>query len=161
MTRSMQSLPEARKERLVTEKLADELLVYDLERDKAHCLNQTAAMVWEHCDGRTTVEAMARILEKKFDAPATDEVVLLALDQLRKAQLIDHTNVETSARASSGMSRREVIKRIGIAASVALPVVTSIVAPKAVQAATCLPSGSACTTSAQCCSGICSGSVCA
>ena len=161
MTRSMQSLPEARKERLVTEKLADELLVYDLERDKAHCLNQTAAMVWEHCDGRTTVEAMARILEQKFDASATDEIVLLALDQLRKARLIDQKYIEAGSRASSGMSRREVMKRIGIAASVALPVVSSIVAPKAVQAATCLPSGSACTTSAQCCSGVCSGSVCA
>src|SRR5207302_9341317 len=37
--------PTAREEALVVEDLADETLVYDLDRDKAHSLNATAAAV--------------------------------------------------------------------------------------------------------------------
>ncbi|HJZ82776.1 MAG TPA: PqqD family peptide modification chaperone [Pyrinomonadaceae bacterium] len=47
-------LPRARSENLVIRELDDETLVYDMERDEAHCLNQTAALVWQRCDGRTT-----------------------------------------------------------------------------------------------------------
>ena len=54
--RSDRQLPLARRERLLVEELPDEVLVYDLDREKAHCLNRTAALIWNHCDGRTTVE---------------------------------------------------------------------------------------------------------
>ena len=43
--------PLARKEGLVIQELPVEVLVYDLDRDKAHCLNETAAMVWRKCNG--------------------------------------------------------------------------------------------------------------
>ena len=39
-------LPAAREEGLIIQEMADEVLVYDRERYKAHCLNQTAALVW-------------------------------------------------------------------------------------------------------------------
>jgi hypothetical protein len=44
-------LPQARTEGLTVRELAEETLVYDKERHKAHCLNRTAACVWKHCDG--------------------------------------------------------------------------------------------------------------
>ncbi len=53
------------------------------------------------------------------------------------------------------MSRREVMRRMGWASAVTLPLVTSIVAPTASQAATSFPSGFPCESSAQCCSGHC------
>jgi len=34
-------------------------MVYDETAARAHCLNATAAMVWQYCDGNTTVAAMA------------------------------------------------------------------------------------------------------
>ena len=40
--------PRARTEGLVVTELPDELLVYDLERHRAHCLNPTAALVFKH-----------------------------------------------------------------------------------------------------------------
>ena len=40
---------------LVIDELPDEVLVYDLDRHKAHCLNQTAALVWQHCDGKMAI----------------------------------------------------------------------------------------------------------
>jgi len=150
-----QTLPRARKEGLLVQELADELLVYDRTRHKAHCLNQTAALVWERCDGKTSVNQMARLLGNETDSPVDEAVVLMAFDQLAKARLLQGEAREWSAQ--SGISRREVMRRIGTAAAIALPVVSSITAPDAVQAATCLASGQACTSSAQCCSLVCSG----
>lgn len=149
-----QSVPRAKEEGLVVQEMPDELLVYDLVRHKAHCLNQTAALVWKRCDGKTSVKQMIRLLEKETDGPVDEAVVNLAFDQLAKAHLLqDH---QGKWPGDAGISRREVMRRIGVAAAVSLPVVTSIVAPTAAQAANCLPAGASCTASAQCCSGVCS-----
>ncbi len=43
--------------------LPDELLVYDPERHRAHCLNPSAALVFKHGDGETGAEEMARLLQ--------------------------------------------------------------------------------------------------
>lgn len=152
-----QFAPRARQSSLVVQELADELLVYDQERFKAHCLNRTAALVWKHCDGKKTTKEIALALEKEVGLPVGEELVWLALGQLGKSRLLTERVAPTSAR---GISRREVIRRVGLAAAVALPVVTSIVAPKAAQAANCRASGQACAASAECCSGLCNALVC-
>ena len=45
---STAALPRARKDGLVIKELVNETLVYDLERDEAQCLNQTAPLVWKY-----------------------------------------------------------------------------------------------------------------
>ena len=151
--------PRARKDDLIVKEMPDEVLVYDLVRDKAHCLNRTAALVWNYCDGRTSVAKMTGRLGKKLQAPVDERLVWLALDQLSKNHLLDERIQPPAVMA--GINRRQMIRALGVAAVVAVPVVTSIVAPIPAQAATCVPVGSACTTSAECCSGNCSGSLCA
>jgi Coenzyme PQQ synthesis protein D (PqqD) len=154
-----QVVPEARKEGLVVQHLSEEVLVYDQQRHKAHCLNETAALVWMRCDGKTSVSSIAEELSRRTGARVGEEVVWLAIDQLGKSRLLEARGVRGGA--TQGVSRREMMKRAGLAAAVAVPVVTSIMAPEAIQAATCLPSGSMCTSSAQCCApSLCSGGVC-
>jgi len=154
-----QLIPEARRAGLVVQELSGEVLVYDRERNKAHCLNSTAARVWEYCDGKRSVAQIARAIEGEINAPVDEDVIWLGVEQLNKIHLLqEHAKLPEH---KSGLSRREVMKRIGLAAAVALPVVTSIIAPSAAQAANCLPSGSACTASAQCCSGLCNVTTCA
>lgn len=148
--------PRARKNGLLIRELGDETLVYDLDRHKAYCLNQTSALVWRQCDGRNDVADIASSIQSELETTMDADVVRLALKQLRRANLIEAT-METR---SPGLSRRELIKRAGIAAAVTLPLVTSIVAPTAVEAATCGAKGAACTTGANCCSGLCLLSVC-
>lgn len=155
-TTAEQTKPQARSEGLVIQELSDEVLVYDLERDKAHCLNQTAAIVWKNCDGKTNISDLAQILSKESGLPADEDVVWMALDQLGKASLLPNTIKQNERKKP--ITRREVMRRIGIGAVVAIPLVTSIIAPIAVQAATCLPNGQPCTTGAECCIGICGGS---
>ncbi len=149
-------VPRARTEGLVVQELPDEVLVYDRERDKAHCLNQTAALVWKYCDGETTVSNIAQRMGRDLNtAPVDEKVVWYALDQLGKDHLLEESIAPPALLA--GMSRREMVRVLGVAAVVAVPLVTSIIAPTPAQAATCLPSGASCSSSAQCCSGLCQG----
>ena len=135
--------PRARQQSLIIKTLPDEVLVYDLDADKAHCLNRTAAFVWANCDGRKNVSEIARLLREEFQAPVDEKVVWLALEQLEKFNLLQ----EPAAKPANlnGMSRRQVVRLVGVAA-IALPIITSIVAPCAAQAASFI----CCQNSPQC-----------
>src|SRR5882724_7680086 len=98
------ALPRARHESLIIKKLPEETLVYDLERDKAHCLNQAAALVWKHCDGKTTIAKMTSLLQAQLDISANAEVVWLAIKQLQRFHLVESYDEETAAMPS--VSRR-------------------------------------------------------
>jgi hypothetical protein len=158
-TKNEQLMPKARREGLVVQELSGEVLVYDRDSNKAHCLNSTAALVWQYCDGETSVSQIARAIEGKINAPVDEDIVWLGVEQLNKSKLLRERAAVPGHK--SRLSRRDVMKRIGLAAAVSLPVVTSIMAPTAAQAANCLPSGSGCTSSAQCCSTICNAGTCA
>ena len=145
-------IPAARRDRLVVKELADEVLVYDLERHRAHCLNPTAAAVWRHCDGQTTVAALAQRLRQELPTPVEEEVVWLAVEQLDKARLLSEGLPRPGDRG--GMSRREVMRLLGAAAVMAVPLVTTIVAPPSSAAVSCVGVGGACTSTSQCCPGL-------
>lgn len=158
MKTAKQTQPRARREGLIVRELPDETLVYDLERDCAHCLNQTAAFVWQHCNGRNTTREIAVALRKKFDQPADEKLVWLALDQLDRSHLL--ASALTPRSQIGKLTRREAVRALGLTAAVAVPVVASIVAPLPAQAATCLGTGASCSSSIQCCSGICNAGAC-
>ena len=114
--------PVARKSGLVVQEMPDEVLVYDLNSNKAHCLNQTAAKVWRACDGKTSISDMAAY----FGKGNNEDLVWLAIDQLSENDLLEAQVVSKF----EGRSRREVIKKIGLASIVAVPVIASLVAPQ-------------------------------
>jgi hypothetical protein len=143
----------ARKEGLLVHALEDEVLVYDLVRHKAHCLNQASATVWKHCDGRNAARDLARIVGRELDIRFDEQMVWLALLQLDKARLLENRILPASGPAR--ISRRDVIKRAGLAAAISVPLISSIVSPTPAQAATCVAKGGNCTSSLQCCSKVC------
>jgi hypothetical protein len=151
--------PKARSEGLIVQALPDETLVYDLDRDLAHCLNQTAALVWNRCDGNSTTKQIARSVSLDLDHPLDERFVWLALDQLgRNHLLVDGPPPPLVA----GIGRREVMKALAVSAAVAVPVVASIVAPVPAQAASCQGPGQACSIGAECCPAVpfCNGGQC-
>ncbi|MEK6285202.1 MAG: PqqD family protein [Acidobacteriota bacterium] len=157
---AQRALPRAREKGLVTCEVAGELLVYDLERHKAHCLNLTAGLVWRQCDGRTAVPEITRAVNVASALGINDDAVWFALEQLGRAHLIDKT---FERRDSRKLTRRELINRAGIAAAAALPLITSIMAPSAVEAASCLPPNAGCSPTgpnSSCCNGICIAGLC-
>jgi hypothetical protein len=149
-------LPSLRAAALIVKDLPDEVLVYDKVSDKAHCLNQTAALVWRACNGQRMPAEIARKLTSELDANVSEDTVLLALEQLEKINLLER--YETAPASFAGLSRRQMVRTLGLAAAVALPVVTTIIAPTPVQAGTCKHNNSSCSTGADCCSGVCAGS---
>jgi|SRR5215203_2599710 len=134
--------PVARNTGLVIQEVPDEVLVYDMETNKAHCLNKTAALVWKSCDGTRNVSQIAEFVGAQAGETVADDLVWLAIDQLGANDLL-----EKPVKADfKGISRRDVIKRIGLTSMVALPVIASLVAPP-----TALAVGScACTSNGQC-----------
>jgi len=157
----MQSKPQVRQSGLIVREMDNEILIYDTGNDKAHCLNETAALVWKECDGTKSVAEITRRLSRQLDTKVDERVVWFALKQFDRDHLLEQQLVMPAALMNGGLNRREMVRALGLAAAVAVPVVTSILAPTAVQAATCLASGQPCTTSAQCCSGLCNSGFCA
>jgi hypothetical protein len=161
---STAALPRARKDGLVIKELASETLVYDLERDEAHCLNQTAGMVWQLCDGRTTVTKMASLLSEQLDTHINEDVVWLAMKQLQRFHLIE--SYDRVAVGTPLVSRRNLVLKYAPAA-LALPLILSISAPTAAQASTnpaCavppFPLGCPCGNDVDCQSANCNAGVC-
>lgn len=155
---SRQVLPLARTEQLVVRELPDELLVYDLDRHKAHCLNQASAIIWKHCDGKTTIAEAARLLERELDTSVDTDVVWLALNQLRRFHLLE----EGPTIGMMKVSRRDLVRKY-LPAALALPVILSIQSPASAQAGSgsCTapnnrPNGCPCEVPADCQSGCCS-----
>ena len=149
--RSLERKPLARQADLVVEHFGDEVLVYDLEFDRAYCLNATAAEIWKHCDGHNTFGQLAKLLKPELSSPAAEEITRLTLQQLSQKKLLAD---EPAMTRSALVSRRALVRGLGVTAA-ALPLITSIVSPTPAEAATCLSSGQACTTPVECCSGVC------
>jgi coenzyme PQQ synthesis protein D (PqqD) len=139
--------PKAREEGLAVERVDDEVLIYDLERDRAHRLNETAALVFEHCDGERDPAGLAELLSEKSGGPVDEGVVRAALVRLSDARLLDE---RVGPADGDGWSRRQALRKIGAAGAVAglgLPVVKSIVAPTPAAAqASCAADGERCGT---------------
>ncbi len=85
----MKNKPKARYTDIVVSDYKDELLLYDLKTHKCHSLNKTAASVWQVCDGNRDVTAIAEKLFAKAPKGERDKLVLLALNELTKAGLIE------------------------------------------------------------------------
>lgn len=133
--------PMARQNGLVVQEMPDEVLVYDLDTNKAHCLNQSAAFVWKSCDGTKSVAEIVKQFASNGNGKVTEDFVWLAIDQLNENGLLTGDIKPRFA----GQSRRQVLKTIGLASMVALPVIASLVAPqKALGAASCLCSVNPC-----------------
>jgi hypothetical protein len=144
--KSAARLPRAVTENLVIRELDDETLVYDMDRDEAHCLNHTAALVWQQCDGKTTAKQAARALESKLNTDVDSDLVWLAVQQLKKFHLVER-------RANlPAVSRRSLVFKYAPAALALLPVIVSISAPEPASAASCASQGQSCATM-PCCPG--------
>ncbi len=162
----MRKFPVARHKDLIVEDLPDEVLIYDLNMDKAHCLNQTAALIWKNCDGQKSVGEIATSLEQELEAPVSQQVVRLGLEELSVYSPLKEKTWKATTKTQ--LSRRELVKKLGLMAAIALPVIISITAPTRAQAATvdpCAvssskPIGCPCLSDNECASSNCNAGTC-
>jgi len=155
--RSADLLPCSRTDNLVIRELDDETLVYDMERSEAHCLNQTAALVWKQCNGKTTAAQAAQFLQSSLNVVVDADLIWLAVKQLERFDLVAMTG------KSPRVSRRKLLFKYAPAA-LALPAIMSITAPTPAQSASCAPpnavQGCPCSSDGDCASSNCNGGTC-
>lgn len=150
----MNNNPMSRKSNVVVQEIKNEVLVYDLNINKAFCLNQTSAMVYLLSDGNNSVAEISALMSKKLKISVSEDLVWLALDGLMKDNLLENSEEQTNHFAAS--SRREAVKRVGLASLVMFPIISSIVAPNAAMAQSALlPLNAACSSSSVCQSNNC------
>jgi hypothetical protein len=115
------NVPRARSDGLLVEILDEETLIYDAERNEAHCLDADASAVWRGCDG------VCSLSEMSARTGVSEEVVAVTVRDLAARHLVEPL----------GVSRRDVLRTLGVgaaSAAVAIPVIRSIVVPTAAQA---------------------------
>ena len=125
--------------------------MYDKATNKAHCLNESAVEVWNLCDGKRTVAEIVPFLKKKAKAPTDEQTLGMALLKLQKAGLLQN-DVPLSGPVCT-LSRREASRRAGAAAALAVPVIASILVPKAEAAVSCSTLRGVCNPRT-CCAGM-------
>lgn len=63
-----------RRDGLIERELAEELILYDPEGDRAYLLNRIGAAIWDLCDGNHTPKGIARTIAEHFSVPAAKVV---------------------------------------------------------------------------------------
>lgn len=129
------NFPLARQKDIVVQELNEDILVYELKTDKVFCLNATSAAIWQFCNGKNDLAEIVAQFQKQTNQLIPIELVEIALENLNKENLLENYQSKTDKT-----SRREMIRKVGLATTVALPIITSIIAPSAIHAASC-PAG--------------------
>jgi hypothetical protein len=121
--------PSTRRKDVVSETVGAETIVYDKASHRAHSLNQTVALVWESADGVRSLDEIAGILHRNLGVPEDREVVLVALQELAEAGLLEKP--EDVQPASVLMTRRQVARRLAMAGASAamVPLIATVLAP--------------------------------
>lgn len=105
-----------------------ETLIYDERSHKAWCLNHSSACIWRLCDGQNTIVQIAAIAATELGSPITEDLVLLTLAELTEKGLL---LPEAAEFLPQGISRRLMIRRVGLTAAALLPVIAALTAPPA------------------------------
>ena len=122
--------PKARSAGLKIEELDDELVLYDLEQQRAHALTAFAAAVWKRCDGRTSIRTISDAVANTFGLPSDLDVIWDSLRRLDLAGLLEPPTgdfVRVSALGAVPAPRGIAARRVAWAAAGAL--VTTIAIP--------------------------------
>jgi len=109
------------------------------------------------------MEDIMRLLQQEMNAPASTELVSLALKHLDKAQLLSEA---LPSSVPNAISRRDLARKLGQAGAIAalIPAVMSITANPAgaftPASGSCVANGGPCGTDAMCCSATCMAGGC-
>ncbi len=117
----MMRFPKSKNDDLIVQSVGNELLIFNLKSNQAFSLNETTKTIYQACDGKTS------FAELNYKYNYSDDLIFLALDQLKKNDLIE----DSYQTRFSAVSRRDVIRKIGFASIIALPVISAITVPTA------------------------------
>ena len=133
----------ARSERLLSEDVGAETVIFDEDSNQAHCLTPLASVVFACADGHTSSADLARVASSRLSEPVAEEQIQDALAQLDQRGLL-------AAPGPIRISRRDMVRKsaaVGASAMAATLIFT--VEPPMAQAATC-DGTQTCSRNSQC-----------
>lgn len=154
----MKSLPRVRTG-LLRHALDGQVLVYDPRDDRVHLLDPTTACVLELLEeGGWTAETITPELARRLDVTANAGLLLLALDQLQIADLLDKNAATPTPLVD--VTRRDLVRKLALtgAAALLIPAVATLTSSRAyAQSGGSInrANGAACDHSFQCLNGCC------
>jgi len=159
----MNNLPRVRSG-LLRHALDNQVLVYDSRDGHVHLLDPATACVMQLLEeGVTTADEIISQIAIRLDVSRNAEFLPLALDELRKAGLLDLSAVTAPAPLVE-VNRRDMIRRLALtgAAAMLVPAVATLTAtPGYAQGSGCdraqnkTPNGGECSGNGNCCSNNC------
>jgi hypothetical protein len=123
-----------RRDDLLWEAVAEEIVVWDKIQNRAHRLNRSASIVWRNANGNNSLQDLTVIVSRELgpiESPSS--IVEEAVDRLNALGLLNAGKEQTG-------SRRELIRRAAMVAA-AVPVIASIAVPTAARAASLIDRG--------------------
>jgi hypothetical protein len=140
----MNSLPRVRPG-LLRHELDGQVLIYDAREDRVHLLDTTTGHVFELLEqGERSPEGIVSELATRMNSVESDSLLQLSLEELRKADLLE--DGPTAMPPLSDISRRDLLRKVGLAGAAALlvPAIATLTATPAYAQASCLPEGATC-----------------
>ena len=147
-------VPAVRAAGLLESRVGDELVLYDVERDRAHALNPAALTLWRACDGSVDVAELALRLSVDRD------VIWFGLRELDRLGLL--ASPLPQSLSAHRIGRREMLKKVAVGSAIglAVPTIISVVAADPAAAATCRTITQSCTGGQNVCLGAPRGTCC-
>jgi hypothetical protein len=96
-----------RKEQIIAQKGADEVLLFDMDDGSYYALNEVGNRIWELCDGTRGMAEMVCVLAKEYNAPAEmiETDILEVLTDLRSKNLIVESRENRMGIDASGAAQ--------------------------------------------------------
>lgn len=120
--------PLARSQGLLIEDVESEKVIFDEQTKHAHCLTALAAVVFTHCDGKTSPAELVDIASNRVAESVSEEQIDNALAQLQERGLLESQPHVT-------FSRRDVLHKSAALGAAAAATLVFTVDPTVAQAA--------------------------
>ncbi len=115
----------ARRGNLLSRKVGEETVIYDMDNDKALCLDKVSAIVWEASCDLNDMNELLNVLHRNGIEDADEQLVVLAIEQLNESNLLENS-IDNETSQASILPRRDVLRQLTMYSAAALPLVTSL-----------------------------------
>lgn len=120
----------ARRGNLLSRKMGEETVVYDMDNNKALCLNKVSSIVWEASCDLNDMDELLNVLHRNGIEDADEQLVVLDIEQLNESNPLENS-IDNETFQVSILPRRDVLRQLKMYSVAALPLITSLSIPPA------------------------------
>jgi PqqD family protein of HPr-rel-A system len=87
----METVPPTHRPDVSLQRVGQEAILHDRRNGRAHVINESAARIWELCDGRATLDEITSAFAASYNVPVdvVREDVISILTKFRELRILD------------------------------------------------------------------------